>query len=291
MNPSPRAGPLRVIRHASARDFLAAAESFLLSAEVENNLILGITRDLVADPSGRMARPYFATVADDEGVCLAAFQTVPGKVAITGACRPDAVSLLAGDVDEACSDIHGVLGPDSTIGAFARELAARRGLRAELRMQQRIHELRRVKPLTWLPAGTLRLAASKDTPLVVDWMAAFQEEIGEPEDVRGRVARRLAAKELYLWDEAGPRSMAGWSGRTPNGVRVNAVYTPRELRGRGYATATVAALSRLLLDQGHQFCCLYTDLANPTSNAIYKRIGYQAVSDSSVYSLVMSRES
>jgi len=63
------------------------------------------------------------------------------------------------------------------------------------------------------------------------------------------------------------------------------VYTPRELRGRGFATATVAALSQLLLDQGHQFCCLYTDLANPTSNAIYQRIGYQAVSDSSVYRL------
>jgi predicted GNAT family acetyltransferase len=71
---------------------------------------------------------------------------------------------------------------------------------------------------------------------------------------------------------------------------VNAVYTPPELRGQGYATATVAALSHLLLDRGYRFCCLYTDLANPTSNAIYQRIGYRPVTDSSVYRIV-GRES
>ena len=80
--------------------------------------------------------------------------------------------------------------------------------------------------------------------------------------------------------------MAGWSGPTAHGIRVNAVYTPVELRGQGYASATVAALSQLLLDRGYRFCCLYTDLSNPTSNAIYKRIGYDPVTDSSVYRLI-----
>jgi ribosomal protein S18 acetylase RimI-like enzyme len=65
----------------------------------------------------------------------------------------------------------------------------------------------------------------------------------------------------------------------PNGIRVNAVYTPPRLRGRGYATACVAALSSAQLRAGRRYCFLFTDLANSTANEIYQRIGYVAVGD------------
>jgi predicted GNAT family acetyltransferase len=61
------------------------------------------------------------------------------------------------------------------------------------------------------------------------------------------------------------------------------VYTPPEWRGKGYASACVAALSQLCLDSGYQFCMLYTDLANPTSNSIYQKIGYQPIGESREY--------
>ena len=35
----------------------------------------------------------------------------------------------------------------------------------------------------------------------------------------------------------------------------------------------------MLLDGGRRFCFLFTDLANPTSNSIYQRIGYRPVTD------------
>ena len=73
--------------------------------------------------------------------------------------------------------------------------------------------------------------------------------------------------------------MAGWSGKTANGVRLNLVYTPPGLRSRGYARACVWALTEQLLAQGNMFCCLYANLANPISNRIYERIGYRPVSD------------
>ena len=63
------------------------------------------------------------------------------------------------------------------------------------------------------------------------------------------------------------------------GVRIGAVYTPPEHRRRGYATATVASLSRAMLDRGRRACYLFTDLANPTSNHIYAEIGYEPVCD------------
>lgn len=91
---------------------------------------------------------------------------------------------------------------------------------------------------------------------------------------------------IVLWEDAGELvSMAGWGGPTPNGIRVGPVYTPPERRGHGYATVLTAELSRQLLDGrlfegGRRFCFLYTDLANPTSNAIFERIGYRRVAES-----------
>jgi hypothetical protein len=66
---------------------------------------------------------------------------------------------------------------------------------------------------------------------------------------------------------------------TPNGARIGLVYTPPEYRRKGYASACVAGLSQTLLNQGHKYCFLFTDLANPTTNHIYQAIGYQPVGD------------
>ena len=66
---------------------------------------------------------------------------------------------------------------------------------------------------------------------------------------------------------------------TPTGTRVGPVYTPPERRGHGYATSLVAELTAERLAAGHAFCFLFTDLSNPTSNAIYARIGYEPIAD------------
>ena len=78
-------------------------------------------------------------------------------------------------------------------------------------------------------------------------------------------------------------SLAGAGGLTPNGIRVGPVYTPPELRGRGYASNLVAGVSQLQLDAGRTFVFLFTDLANPTANQIYQEIGYEPVNDVDEY--------
>jgi uncharacterized protein len=55
------------------------------------------------------------------------------------------------------------------------------------------------------------------------------------------------------------------------------VYTPPEQRGRAYASALVGSLTQTLLNAGHRFVFLHTDLANPTSNRLYMRLGYRQV--------------
>lgn len=78
-------------------------------------------------------------------------------------------------------------------------------------------------------------------------------------------------------------SLAGWGGQTPAGVRIGPVYTPPRHRRWGYGGAVTAAVSAERLAAGRQFCFLYTDLANPTSNRIYLNIGYEPVCDSLDY--------
>jgi predicted GNAT family acetyltransferase len=84
---------------------------------------------------------------------------------------------------------------------------------------------------------------------------------------------------LYLWVDGVPRSMAARTLPTPHGEAVGFVYTPPSQRRKGYASALVARLSQSILDDGKQFCTLYTDLANPASNRIYQQIGYSAIAD------------
>ncbi|WP_222426903.1 GNAT family N-acetyltransferase [Hyella patelloides] len=121
----------------------------------------------------------------------------------------------------------------------------------------------------------------------MSWIKTFAEEAlgeNEPEQhYQENCDRRLSQNSLYIWQNDVPVSMAGVSGATPNGIRINAVYTPPEYRRKGYAKSCVATLSKSLLDKGFKYCFLFTDLANPTSNRIYKKIGYEPVCDFSDY--------
>ena len=91
-------------------------------------------------------------------------------------------------------------------------------------------------------------------------------------------ALRIAREKCWVWDNDGMRSMVSMSGPAGGVARVGPVYTPPESRGSGYATACVHYVSRLLTDRALR-CVLYTDLANPTSNAMYQRIGYRAIAE------------
>jgi predicted GNAT family acetyltransferase len=107
------------------------------------------------------------------------------------------------------------------------------------------------------------------------------------------VERALASehRQLWFWTVDGePVALAGAGNPTLNGVRIGPVYTPPERRKRGYASALVAHLSQHLLDSGHRFCFLFTDLNNPTSNHIYQDVGYRPVSDVNKYALSTGRQ-
>jgi uncharacterized protein len=278
---------LNVRRHPTSESFLDHAQAWLMRAEVQNNLVLGIATAVVRNPASVKDPPYFATVHEDTGIVGCAVRTPPYPLAITHCEQVGALKPLARDVFALYPDLHMVRGPESVVGPFANLWAALTGGEVRRGMRQRLYEVRRVNRLDSPRQGRLRPATESDLEILTLWAAGFVNEVGVPESTSATdlVQDRLQNGRLFVWDDAGPVSMAAWTGKTPNGVRVNLVYTPEGFRRRGYATACVAALTQLLLDQGNKYCCLHADLANPTSNRIYQRIGYSEVCDVSQYHL------
>jgi RimJ/RimL family protein N-acetyltransferase len=156
-------------------------------------------------------------------------------------------------------------------------------------MAQGIYLLRQCRPVP-RAAGAPRLAGPADAPIVAQLVADFTAEAtpaerpADPAAVERAVATRLGSPPeragFWLWEDGGAVvSLTGYGGPTPNGIRIGPVYTPPAHRGRGYATSLVAEQSAWLLSSGRRFCFLYTNLANPTSNGIYRRIGYEQVAE------------
>lgn len=271
------------IRHANADAFLERATPWLTQAEAEYNLFLSIVAQLRKTP---IPNSYLSTIEHDGEIVGCAFRTPPYKLSVTR-MPVGATEALCADLLTVYSDVPAVLGNETTAAAVAGKLAQAYGKRAQIGMRQRIYALDKVIPPANPPAGRLRLAQPSDNAVLADWFSEFARETDHgPADVRSFTASNIANKTVFFWDDDGPRAIAMWSGLTPNGVRVGFVYTPPELRGKGYASACVAGVSQRALDSGYKFCCLYTNLSNATSNKIYQDIGYEPVCDVVDYDIV-----
>lgn len=276
---------MRVLRHANAESFLDCAGSWLLEAEVENNLILWLARSLQEEALPAASDRLLLTIHEGESVVGCALRSPPRHLDLTRMERA-AVDALVHSLRAELPSLPGVVGPEPSSGEFAAQWSKLQQQPSQTRNRGRFYVLRAVR--TGLPEtpGRLRPATSSDLELVSRWVAQFTEEgaTGESQDPREVALRAINRGQLYLWHAPGPVSMAGWAGATPSGRRVNLVFTPPAERRRGYASACVAALSRTILSMGNNYCCLYADLANPTSNSIYARIGYEPVYDVTDYS-------
>jgi len=278
----------------SAADFLAVARPVLQEAEPVNCLIYGLAVTLERFPERYNKLPFhwppfLAAVIGSSGLSLVALQTPPLNLLVSSP-RPAgplhyqalARGLLAGGWQ-----IPGVLGPSEPALAFAEAWAQESGVSFQLATSERLFELRQVIPPPQ-PPGAMRQAVAEDVELVAGWILAFQLEAmprdaGTLEHARWQAEARIEAGDFFVWEDGEPAAMAAKSRPTPNGCSIGPVYTPPERRSRGYATALTAALSQHLLDSGKRFTTLFTDLANPISNSIYQKIGYEPVCDFSEY--------
>ncbi len=280
----------RLARFARVEEFIAAAESSLLEAEAANCLPLGL---LAALSDRRITDAYLSVVSRGGEPLLVSMQTPPYRLilapveAAAAASEDDLLALFQPLLDDLPATLPGVLGPVEHAAAFTTAYCSRHGLTGRLAVSEQIYQCEQVTPPTGV-SGTMRRATATDRELLIGWYAAFQLEAGlnQPHDATDAVTRDLADPNggVWLWTDRGiPVSLAGSRGPTRNGMRVGPVFTPENMRGSGYASALVAALTQQLLSSGRRYVFLFTDLANAGANAIYQRLGYRAVATRSAY--------
>ncbi|MEV0201189.1 GNAT family N-acetyltransferase [Nonomuraea sp. NPDC050691] len=249
-------------------EYAAAAEPFLLADPVRNTVPLTVLANIREGMAVEGA--VFGWWTSRGEVRGAVFRTPP-RALVLADMPVEAAAALA---EEYAGEIPILVGPRAAVDAACAALGRSGEVRAE-----RLYRLGALKPPG--TPGRGRVATAGDFPLMVTWMDAFGAEVRmDVGDTVEAATRRLAQRDLVVWEADGvPVSLAGVSPAMGGVCRIGPVYTPPACRGHGYGSAVTAYASRMALDERGDEVVLFTDLANPTSNAIYQAIGYEPVGD------------
>ncbi len=254
-------------------DFLDKARGFLRVSPLEHNLILTLLHRRIDD--GTAGRYWMIT--DDEKITGVVFQSpLDFAVAVTP-MNDGAIRAVVEAVASAGFSLPGVIGDAATAARFAGCWTERTKSAAAPRDGQRIYALGQLELLAPVE-GELVKAVGDDVDLIARWAEGFAQEARAVALTRDTIADRVNGGEFWLWRTPAAVSMAAHTPETEGVVRIYGVYTPPEHRQHGYAAACVGQLSSLLRDSGRS-CMLYTDLGDPVSNSIYRRLGYEAIGE------------
>jgi RimJ/RimL family protein N-acetyltransferase len=272
---------VEIVLHGDAGTFAAAAGPLLRADPLRHTVAL-----TVLDGMCRAGDPFTVLLTGHEGgrVVAGALRS-PGRYALVSAVPPAYAAGVEVALAEADPEVPGVIGPTAEAEAIAAAYTARTGHPVTLRVRTRLFALARLDPPCGIP-GAPRLADESDLDLLARWREAIAEELAHFFPAGSLSQREIVARSLrlgageMLWEVDGePVAQARAQPLIAGMSRIGPVYTPPEHRGRGYAAAVTAAASRWALDAGAERVLLFTDLANPTTNRLYPRIGYRPVHD------------
>ena len=270
-------------RHSDARAFLARAEQWLATREIEHAVVLQSARQARANDKHYERPMYWTTIEDDGRLIGCAYRTPPYKVGVTA--LPDAaIAPLVADLAATYSGaIAGFSGPDPIVSGLARAWVEQRGGSWSVNTGGRL--LSFASPTssaapTDTVTGVLRLAAAGDAALAESWGAAASLDSGIAALDGPMCLQLLRAKMLYFWVDDQPRCMIGLLRETRDSAAVGIVYTPAAFRGQGYGTAAMTALNRLLDERGVRNRYLWIDAKSDAAQALARKLGCGFVYDS-----------
>lgn len=254
---------------------VACATPLVSATPVAYSVFSTVTASLLREPS-RFTDPHWWAVEDSSGrPALVAMQTPPHLLHLPRHV-PGTAAALADHLAAAGRTLPGVGGPKAAVEEFTDRYLLATATRVRGREAMGVYDLPVRARLPWPVDGEARIADKSRVELVASWVSAFMLETGERlTDPEATARRQIGLGNVSLWVVGGRPVAMCWASEPYGGVvRVSGVYTPRAHRGRGYASAVVAAASNREQDKGH-ICMLYTQLANPTSNKIYRALGYR----------------
>ncbi|QOV37440.1 GNAT family N-acetyltransferase [Streptomyces ferrugineus] len=266
-------------------DFLARAGDFLRSRPGTHVMQLTWAervRTRGATAFGAEA-PVFGVLERAGEVHGSFYHLPPGGLGLSP-LTPEQADTLAARLAALGHPLPSASGDLGTATAFADAWQRSTGATPKLRgTRVRLYRLGTLTPPRPLPAGRARLLGEQDLDQVMFWCGEFAKAVGEDVsiDAGSWAGTRYADKRYTLWEtpDGTPVSVAGMNPLIGGQIQVDVVYTPAHLRGHGYAGAVTAEVSRAALAAGAKDVVLFADVANPTSNALYQRLGYRGLAD------------
>lgn len=265
--------------HSSVAEFGDIAEPLYRRDPLGNTIELTLLR------AGRFGDDALLVTVWEDGVATgAALQTPPYPLACNG-IPVNANALLAGELSRVRPDLTGARGSREVTLAFADAWRDATGCGGRLTTEERLYRLGILRAPCGVSGGS-RGAAHADAPVLMDWVELFFVETFNQQRDASAVRRfvdnaNAAGDRFVLWQDDGAAvSMAMLRSPAAGVSRIGPVFTPRAARGHGYGSAVTAAAADLARRDGIDDVVLFADLANPTSNSIYQRIGFEAVTDS-----------
>jgi predicted GNAT family acetyltransferase len=270
--------------------FAEVAGTWLSRDPISTNVINSVLADARAGSPPAKARWVLAFEADDlAGVAM----LVPPHPLNLPPMGDDVVHAIALHLHNAHFTIRKLSGSVTSTEAFARDWESLTGAHCRLSTAEGVYVLDELVPPVGVPESA-RTAAPSDTDLITEWTASFISEARHGE-VSGpcpaEIARRIDERRYLLWESDGePVSLAGWHRPSAGYGRVGPVYTPPSRRGHGFGAAVTAAATRAVLASGADRAMLFADLANPTSNGVYQRLGFRKVHEASEWIVTVDRQ-
>ncbi len=273
---------MKLIEYSDVNAFLERTRSFLESDQALYGLALGNAIRIAEGHRFGAEDPWFAVVEEGPWLRAIVLQTPPHAMMLVTA-ELEAITPLIEGMRKSGRTIPGVVGPADTVPFVTGRWAHIHDLDQKVRMHMHLFCADKVIPPSAPPAGEMVKASPEDLTWLSEWTTGFSVDCHMPPNdpaLPEPAVPMVEQERLFLWKDAtGPKAMAAFTRETPQSYSVSWVYTPKEQRGKGYASALVAELTQHALDSGKQFCSLYTDVTNPTSKKIYAEVGYRHYCD------------
>ena len=246
-------------KYCDAFAFLSDCEEELLTHEAEHSLLLGLASNLLRGVLEADDETLFGSVWS-EGVFKGAYlRSARGRPLVLSLMSEGAARWLGTALEEGFDECLGAL---PAVEIFAKEHGLRRSRGLRVEMSQGLYRLDAVEGHRLLAGEKMLLASELSTELIREWIEGFLGDCYPGIDsIKERASKVLEMSKkrggLYvLANSAGePVSMAARARETQNGATISLV------------------------------CTLCTDLKNPTSNGVYRKLGYVKITESMHYKL------
>lgn len=266
-----------VVEHESADAFLAKCATWLSKNEGLNHGLLSLADTLRSNRHIHEPPFYFFHIANRDKLIGCAILAEPDGLVLSE-MDSDTSAALFSFVHDKISIPSRIFGPIEPAIRLAEIFAEASNHACELNSRWRVHRLDKLCVQKYRVSGQLVLGTMDDQGLVSSWGRKYDEEKPANVNIEKFLLRKLEDRLLYFWTDGEPKALATLSGTICKGPRISAVYTPRLLRGNGYAFALAHKLSKQYLDSGSSYITLNTQEGDPVER-MYAKIGYRVVGE------------